>query len=1029
MGSAKPNAYLTEEARLEAQRRMLAERYGLLSDDSDDQDDNASDSNRNRRANGLPTQNGDTHPNHNAPNGNDSHAQPSPSPPDDPAPSEAATYGEGSSVHDSDLTFVMSQDENYANDPPPQPPEHKPPSHPLASDRAAGWPGVEVVDSKHGNKISANYVYKNSAQKDAVSGRDLRVTQITVYASQFLERHERKIAVNDHIIAYAVGGHIRAILRSSTVRSLLKGHDSSVADIEFLSTKENRIDSSVGENTSILGSVADDGSVYVWKIIRGDGDQATLNVADAIRFEHLDYDKGRSYRRIAFRPGPNSIIAENGIGVAMLLLDGESSDLRVVELVKMNDKMMVRDKFLKGRNEIVENGEKAEGNIDAATWLSERVVATSRGGHVFLWNADSNFSGCIARIPRSQPTRVTGLHAFNSDTLLCVVEAGRELELWHVAHMAPDMSSTSLQLRQKIQLFGPESSDIFCVTAVDRAEELVMLSNVKGNTFFALHYNAIAQAFDTITEVPVKHPILSFCMTRNEKKQSPVASVTSTSSMVNAEPAEELGIWCVQPRGIQLIHLPSKDCSPKSAIQSEVYPKPVTKTFTRKIEKIPPTLIAQTMPAGSGTAAKTKGTSSSSAPHMHSVSKRIPRSLGSIKALPPVQPAQHSHGESASTAVKNAVSNASANAERRDIATPNNDPKAQTSSSSTSSSGGGHTNSKPAPSPTTAASPSQVKPNADELGDSILDAAKKAIASFEEGAGQRSANEKAKMERLIESVTETVESNLERFVNSSMKKVLAETLVPGVSQIVADSRSALKESALSPKVTSEHFENVLDRSNICKSFSNACTEMTRQVSGAVTQSMTSKYDSLIKPTIDVVNDAAEDLSVSVTLLRKEVSKFRPSSPGGRPDIVEIEPEDIRRSIEEQISVGNVDGAFLTALDKGDLSLVTWLCGKFDGSSFFETHTISQVALISLAQQLGQGLVDGDVEWKVDWLRELMLVLEPDSDEIATISSAAVKELVENVNELRRNKAVLDQYDGLEKKLKTLGRLVSSHVPN
>ncbi|KAI0561974.1 WD40/YVTN repeat-like containing protein [Gracilaria domingensis] len=502
MVGAKPSAYLTEEARLEAQRRMLAERYGLFSDESDDGDDSSRpEPNSAGPPNGSAAQNGDTHDASTTANGREA-APPKP-PHHEPASSEAATYGENSSIHDSDLTFVMSQDESLQDTAATSATTEAESSSPV-TDRASRWPGVEMVDPDHSNMIQAFHQYRSDANREAVSSRDLRVTQITMYPSQFLERHERKIAVNDKVITYAVGGHIRAILRNSPEsRCLLKGHDSSVADLEFLAAQETNVSVNLeGEFISILGSVADDGSVYVWKIIRRDtAESSKLEVQDSIRFEHPQHEKGKSYRRVAFRPGPNSIIAENGLGVAMLLMDGDSPDLRVVELVKMNEKMMVRDKFLKARNETVEKGSKTEGNIDAAAWLSEKVVVTSRGGFVHLWNSENNLSH-IVRLPREKTTKVTSIHAFRSHGLLLVSEAGRELEYWVVTNMPQDLRSVTVQLRQRIRLFPEDNTDVFCHTSVDPAEEIIIVSNVKGKSFFVLHYNRNAKAFDTVTEVP-----------------------------------------------------------------------------------------------------------------------------------------------------------------------------------------------------------------------------------------------------------------------------------------------------------------------------------------------------------------------------------------------------------------------------------------------------------------------------------------------------------------------------------------------
>lgn len=1029
MVGSKPNAYLTEEARLEAQRRMLAERYGLLSDESDEGEDNNEDVPTSvTPANGISSSNsnsnGETNPTSNDTNGRDTHISSQPPPANDPASSEAATYGEGSSVHDGDFALDAPQDDIITN--PSSSAALQPPSSnvyttekPHPNDRAPGWPGVEIIDSTHGNRICAKYEYDSVKEKDAVSARDLRVTVISSYSSQYVRNHDRKIAVNDRIITYAVGGHIRAILRSSGVRDLLKGHGSAVADIEFLYEQERRLEPESGDSISVLGSVADDGSAYVWKLVRNeDGDEDSLTVADAIRFDHPEMNEGRSYRKIAFRPGPNSIIAEKGIGVAMLLVDAKSPDVRVVELVKMNEKMMVRDKFLRAQNEKDDKSEKNDtAPIDSAAWMSERVVATSRCGKVFLWNADSTLSSCICRLPREKTTRVTSLHAFAEEALLLVVESGRELEVWAASGFAPNVNSTTLELRQTIRIASSDSSQPFAVTCVDPHEELVMLSTVEGTSLFVLHYNRTAQAFDTLTEVPVKHPILSFCMTRNFRRSHSGSGLST--QIANAEPYEEIGVWCVQPKVIQMIHFPMKDCLPRSFVKPEVYPRSIPKSIPRKSDKpMPVSSMA------SSSLSKLPQLVLPSNPQ-HSVVRRPPPSSPDSAAK---SQNRTSTGVPTGAALQGRQTSSTPALQNTSLRTSSEEGKLKSSVSAVNLSQAipsthvqGLPNPQPSPEPA---------PNANEIADSIIEAAKKAVQNFEQGGAQRSATEKSKMDRLIDSVTETATSNLERFVNSSMKRILAETLIPGMSQIIADTSVALKEKAkVDPKVTEEYFEVAMEKASVNKSFASACQEMERQMSTSVKDSLSSKYEALINPVVNVVNDATEDLTKSVELLRKQIVEMRITGSEGGEKIVGPEPEDAKKRIEEETERGNVDGAFQVALDKEDLSLVTWLCGKFEAGTFFEMHSLSQDLIISLAQQLGQGLAYDEIELKAEWLRELMLVLEPDADGYDTIAEQTVRQLAENVSELRKNREVLMQYDGLEKSLKTLSRLVTSHMQN
>lgn len=1003
MVGSKPNPYLSEEARLEAQRRMLAERYGLLSD-SDDNESAGEENESPADANGLSNGNSTSHT---QPNGQPPTEDKAPPPvaanADDPAPSEAATYGDSSPAREGDLPTVLSHENVQSADTTASAPAEKPASVPKrgADGRATSWRTLDLTDGN--GRILAHYEY-SVPQKDAVGTRDMRLTPITSYNSQFLEKHRRKIAVNDQIITYAVGGHIRALLRNSGIRALLKGHDSAVADIEFLG-HEKRLEETASDSISVLGSVAEDGSVYVWKLVRNDEDKDDkLEVADAIRFEHPDIGDRRSYNRISFRPGSGSIIAEKGIGVAMILVDRQSPDVRFVELVKMNEKMMVRDKFLRAQKEIGSgSGKDASAPIDSAAWLSERMVATSRCGRVHLWNTDGTLATCIATLPREKTTRVTSLHALSHEALLLEIESGRELEVWVAAGFAPEVDTASLELRQTIKLLGNSTPDVYTVTAVDPFEELVVLSNVKGSSLFVLHFNRVAQAFDAITEVPVKQPVLSFCMTRNVRRS---ASQALGKQVLNAEPIEEVGLWCVQPKNISLFHLPARECSPTGFVKPEVFPKSTRKAVMTKVERGPSIHVATT----------------ASGP----VQTLPPLPLGQSAMRNMVNPGRSVSGVASGNAIHNRSNTPATVMSVSAVSSGSGTPGDSSKKSGTASSGSS------APVPSThvqglSSGSAEPPPNADKIADSILEGAKKAIESFEQDAGQRINSEKARLDRLADSVATTARTNLERYVNTAMKKVLAETMIPGMSRIMADVRKAITKEREDPKVTTEYFEATLEKCRISESFSSACQEMERQVSTSVSQSMSSKYDALIFPIVGSVNDAAEDLQASMKMLTEKMSEIKPED--REPEVVEIGPEDVRKTIEEEINSGNIDSAFQTALDKEDVSLVTWLCAKFEVNTFFETHTLSQISLLSLAQQLGHGVGDGDVMMKVEWLRELMLVLEPESEEIDEIAQTALKQLQDNVVLLRQNKEVLNAHEGLEKSLKTLGRLISSHLPN
>lgn len=1004
-----PNSFLSEKARLEAQRRMLAERFGLLSDDSDEGEEQPVSTPSAPPANGNP---------------NHSTIATSSSAPVHPLVPDA---GSSSNTPTPPVTPAAESIDPSSPKTSAPVPASAAPQRTLRSDEAdANHPDTSqvlqlIVDPAHGNMIQAFYDHTSSRVNRPSNFRDVRITPLTSYSSQLIDSHHRKIAVNDELVAYGVGGNVRVMLRHSSGRCLLKGHNAIVSDIEFLSFQETALKES-NSFISILGSVADDGSVYIWKLIRtGEGSNTAVEIADAIRFEHPGFEKGQSYKRIAFRPGPNFIITENGIGVAMLLLDAHDSDLRIVELVKMNDKMMVRDRFLAAENETGIEGNTVDSPLDAAAWLSETVVVTSRGGHVFFWLADNNHLCCIGKVPRESKSPVTSILCVQPDALLFVVSDGRELEVWHVNDFLRDGLSVTITLQQNICLFRDSSEEVRCVVSVDPSEALVTVSNVYGSSLFVLHFNSSAHAFDAISEIPVNHPTYSFCLAPFRGSTGSVKPNTSFSSS-NRE--EEVGVWCVHPNGIQIVHIPTDFYLPMSTVTPEVYPKPASVSVRRKDRK---PLLVQSQSQNSGDSSSVSSNTDASSiagPKRPGKSPSMARTSidGNGSGLARTDTSSFSGetskkvGSSTSLAETKLVSDSVRGREGTIASNENESRRAVGGVSETASKKG-------------AAAVNEDRDDRDEFVAAILSTTKKVIQSFDDASVQRDSNEKQKLEKLVKTVTETAESNMEQFINSSMKKVLADTLIPGVSEMIADCRSAIKERVrMDSQLRNDHFEEAFQKAAIETSFLNACMEMERQVSKAVTDSMTAKYESLIQPSIEVVNAASVDLTSSVSMLKEELVKLRSDDDGKAEDNFEEIPEDVRQTIEEKLSQGNIDDAFLAALNKEDLEMVIWLCSKFDANQFFLENSLSQVCMMSLAQQLGQGLSDGDdVELKVDWITEVVLALEPSSDDIGPISLPAVQEILDRVNDLRKDATLLEAHPKLDRKLKALALLVSSHL--
>jgi len=69
-------------------------------------------------------------------------------------------------------------------------------------------------------------------------------------------------------------------------------------------------------------------------------------------------------------------------------------------------------------------------------------------------------------------------------------------------------------------------------------------------------------------------------------------------------------------------------------------------------------------------------------------------------------------------------------------------------------------------------------------------------------------------------------------------------------------------------------------------------------------------------------------------------------------------------------------AFTTALSKGDVELLSWLCSHSDEHDVFGARpALGQAVLLSLVQQLGSD-IGLDTALKATWIREAALSLDP-----------------------------------------------------
>lgn len=1113
-------AYLSEDARKEAQRRMLADKFGLAPE-SDEDDDEA-----------------------------------------------AASSGDADS--DDDAAAAAAASARRAR---PQPAAASAAAAAPAAEPSL-WPGVVLADPAASGALPVVYEYAAGAHAAATARRECRVTQITMYNTLYAEARGRRVAVNPRLICYAVGGHVRVLARGATQRTLLKGHGSGVVDMELAVVAGDgagSVDGGVTTTTAVLGSVAEDGSLFLWMVERTDtvddededagsgGEEGadvvvTLANTDAIRLQHpVD---GRWYQRVRFRPVEGVVLADGNAGVAMLLLDTQSPDLRVTEVVKMNGDVKSLDRSLADGHKSTHGT-----GLAAAVWLSKLTIATARGAEVCLWSLASSDKppSVDLRLQRDPTSVVEDLHVLQRGEgfviLLVVADRGRVLEVWSLMGDKQPILVQQLRLALGPVPVGAPGTESDCdddvafnIVAHDvAAPDFVVVSALRHKTVLVLHYRPDRACLDAITQLPVKQSILSLCVTMDTRH----VVADSARGLREETSHTELGLWCVQPTSIQMRHLPATDCVPAANRPTQVLgpvstatavashfsaapvapagtplskpallPKPAlpTSNGTSSVEALAAASAgpnAAAAPSSTAVSAAISGGSGGSARHSSKMANKTERAPSSTAApTHPPAPAQdmtqsakpitllkkrpvsdgdntgatnasatvNATPESANSGGGAAISSTSTGAPPGHVASRSAlwEAKAAKDSESSSSSqisaakvggsiigkggsvGKGPTHSTlsaeetspeadtfedaeegteaehVAEAVTQSSKPGSVILDADELVAAVSAAAKKVAADFDAEGIKHSELEMAKLDNLVATVRSTAEESVKTLVRDALKKPMKETIIPVVSKIMSQASAkaqaadkSISNSSLS-KMTPAWFVKAFQDAKLAPKFGDACTEMSSQARSAIKTSMAAKYEALVAPSVSAVESASADLCTASTAfvetVQDSLARGLIGSSAGWP--IEQEP-DVREVVNELAAEGRMTDAFEAALNASEVDvvpeLVVGLCEAVeDVSVFFEDHALSQTTTLALVRVLGRNMEENS-ELKVNWLGELMLVLEPADAEIVATAPPTLQQLVGNIEVLRKNKDIMTAHPHLVKKSKMLALLISSQA--
>lgn len=1069
---------MDEEQRLAAQRRMLAEKFGLR--DSDDED---SQSDLSEQA--------ET---------------------EDPVPAKP-TDDSGDVVQVA--TSVKANEQNGASG--------------KGDQNVSLWPGMRLSCPMNAKRLPSEYRYDPTEHTEATAKRECRITPITKYQSLYQESVGRRIAGADKFVAYAVGGHIRIIGRGSQRNILLKGHGSSVCDLEFawMEASEGDATDEDGLHTTVIASVAEDGSVFIWKLMRDDDPdeedaeygedgqvQPVLAKLDSLKLQHPT--EGQCYQRVSFRPVEGAVLSETGMGIAILLLDTSSPELRVTELVKMGDKSKVLDRFISGGHTSTHGD-----GLSAAAWLAKDLIATARGHEVCISSlADPKDIKKTATLDRPKDSMVSSLHLVQRgkgfSILLVAAENGSVLEIWSI------MPNKKPVIVQRLLLDPKGSGDSFHVVAHDaKVREYIAVSSLHRKAVFVLHFRPDRACLDAITQLPVKQAVLSLCMTQNMRK---IIS-DNAHGLPEASEALELGLWCVMPNTIHMMHALAADCAPKegsklleachesatAASATEIAQSASSNGSSRK----PASAVVSSAPVaensvaapmkpvvsdespiadrpspatiGGGISAASKqsvpAAEATSAPAAPAAAPRgAAKAVTLLKKPTPSATSTVAAGNTAATASSSVASAATKdrNFESSTSITVDSDPgsaagvvaarsaqweakskgdrpdapgspdASASSKRSPIASERGATESSATLVTATTGAPSDVAgvespapgPSVDEIVATVSAAAHKVAADFDEEGVKREAAEKAKIPKLVAKVRQLAEGSMETLVAQALKKPMADAIIPAVSEIVTQSSEALarassRADALSSdskerqiaasQMTPQWFAQSFRDAGIASSFASACTEMERQALGAVKESMAQKHKALVSPAVTAVETATSDLTAASQAFTESVqdsmAKTRALHAGAGKGAEEKE-EDVMDRVAALMAESEVVEALSVAVASADPKVVLHVVEQIDATEFFENEILSQSSTLALIKMLGRKLGESTTV-KVQWLKELLLVLEPHDEEIVATAPPTLQQLMGNTEMLKRDKERMAANPALAKDVKMLSLLIAS----
>uniref|UniRef100_A0A7S2ZUL2 Enhancer of mRNA-decapping protein 4 WD40 repeat region domain-containing protein n=1 Tax=Rhodosorus marinus TaxID=101924 RepID=A0A7S2ZUL2_9RHOD len=866
------------------------------------------------------------------------------------------------------------------------------------------WPGVtypmqDVIE------------YDSAAHTEDSRNRNVKNSLVTRVAAVGEEGIERRIAANSRIVTYSVKSLIRVVGIEASNRCLLKGHGGSVSDLELLA--------GTGGSDHILGSIAKDGSVYLWWIhertLEGSDldDDLELSARAQKSFKHPK-DKA-CYQKICF----NNSFSE---GIEVALFDRESTNIRYL---CCGSRICSADGEVGNFDDITLNGDQ---QIEDIWWHGPKTLASAlSNGTIELWDVAQG-SKLTAKLAAEKPVqtapflvRKLGPHS----TVAAVEKSSSGLRLLSVEE--------EVRVCQTIQMKdgSPENSTSFIET--DPSGEILALGKTFYKSIFVMHYNSAWKKIDAITQLNIMSPILSFAVTRVSQTKFVSGNQVGTDDLI---------LWCVHPEKVQRYYVSARDCAPAAAeletnggadaaaetVEKAVIQPPVSSTQEEKPDPTPASGLVEPV----------------------------------SEKLEPVEPNEKDE-EQVKEVTEGAAQAENGEANVVDEVTV---PEPVANTITVEDSG---TAQKPEEAGEQDNAASATVSMTSELEALMRETMKLTMAGLyrtvaEKLNSEKSRREKAekdRQERLLKAVSGTMRGIIDNFVEEAVQQHLKSALVlpleastipdaAATETLTKDLEKSLQthlskglssgfEDAVSSKSLQTNFADLLVESKLGTSFRDASSVMSRQVADAIGNGLADGISDKLVASLREMRMISTDAVNTVNELQATIQ-------AATLDAAKVDGRTATRSFVAEIDAalsGDLEGvALITAMEAPSLSLLTNLVQRISSRRSKALEELRQGDLLRLTSKLtdivyssainqpqsSSSLEQGDVDVNeiLDWLSDTILLIEPEADEIKDNAKSV---LTDTLSQLQ---AVKDSFDTAEdaakaNTVKLLVRVVRSLV--